>query len=109
MVVVAVVSQGDSTAACEQCLWQGVACICTGDGARCVNCCDKHTRCSFIPAKDGEGKGASSGVQHTKPLAGSRTKVTSKGASEDKGADCLGRVKSGMPLVSISFLSPDSC
>ena len=109
MVVVAAVSQGDSTAACEQCLWQGVACICTGDGARCVNCCDKHTRCSFIPEKDGEGKGASSGVQHMKPSAGSQTKVTSKGASEDKGADCLGRVKSGMPLVSISFLSPDSC
>ena len=92
MVVAAVISQGD-LAACERCSWQGVTCIQTGDGTRCMNCHDKHMGCSFVPAKDGEG--ASLGVQHAKPSAGPHTKATPKGASGDKGADRLGGIKSG--------------
>ena len=92
-VVAAVVGQVNS--ACEQCSRQGVTCIQTGDSARCVNCRDKHTRCSFVPAKDGEGKGASSGVPRVKPSAGPQMDATSKGASKEKGADRLGGIKSG--------------
>ena len=73
-----------------------------------MNYHDKHMRCSFVPAKDGEGKGALLGVQCAKPLAGPQMKVTSKGASEDKGANRLGRIKSGTPLASISILSSNS-
>ena len=108
-VVAVVVSQDGSAVACEWCLWQGVACICTGDGTRCVNCCDKHTRCSFIPVKDGEGKGTSSGMQCVTSSARPQTKGPSTGAPATKGVDHLGRVKSGTLLVSISFPSPDSC
>ena len=108
-VVAAVVSQSGSAVACEWCSWQGVACICTGDGTSCMNCCDKHTRCSFIPAKDGEGKGTWLGMQCAKSSARPQTKGPSTGAPATKGVDHLGRVKSGTPLVSISFPSPDSC
>ena len=102
-VVAAVVGQVDS--ACERCSRQRVTCIRTGDGARCVNCCNKHMRCSFVPAKDGEGKGASSGVPHVKPSAGPQMDATSKGASKEKGADRLGGIKSGTSFASISILS----
>ena len=101
--VAAVVGQVNS--ACERCSRQGVTCIRTGDGARCVNCCDKHTRCSFIPAKDGEGKGALSGVPHVKPSAGLQMDATSKGASKEKGANRLGGIKSGTSFASISIFS----
>ena len=101
--VAAVVSQVDS--ACERCSRQRVTCIRTGDGARCVNCRDKHTRCSFVPAKDGEGKGALSGVSLTKPSAGPQTGATSQVASEEKGANRLRRIKSGMSLANFSILS----
>ena len=63
-----------------------------------MNCHDKHMRCSFIPAKDGEGP-------HVKPLAGPQMEATSKGASKEKGADRLGGIKSGTSLASISILS----
>ena len=103
-VVAAVVSQVDS-AACEWCSRQGVTCIWMGDGARCVNCCDKHTRCSFVPAKVGEGKSASSGVSRAKPSAGPQTEATSQVASEEKGADRLHGIKSGTSLANFSILS----
>ena len=109
MVVTAVINRGDSVEACEWCLWQGVACIQTGDGTRCMNCRNKHMRCSFIPAKDGEGKGTSLGVQHVKSLARPQTKGLSMGALVMKGVDCLSIVKTGTPLVSISFPSSNSC
>ena len=102
-VVAAVVGQVNS--ACERCSRQGVTCIWTGDGARCVNCRDKHTRCSFVPVKDGEGKGASLGMPRVKPSAGPQMEATSKGASKEKGADRLGGIKSGTSLASISILS----
>ena len=103
-VVAAVVSQVDS-AACEQCSWQGVTCIRTGDGARCVNCHNKHTRCSFVLAKVGEGKSTSSGVLRAKPSAGPQTGATSQVASEEKGANRLRRIKSGTSLANFSILS----
>ena len=101
--VAAVVGQVDS--ACERCSRQRVTCIQTGDGARCVNCRDKHTRCSFVPAKDGEGKGASSGVSRVKPSAGPQMGATSQVASEEKGADHLHGIKSGTSLANFSILS----
>ena len=67
--VATVVSQVNSVA-CEWCLRQGVTCIQTGDGARCVNCRNKHTRCSFVLAKVGEGRGTLLGMPHVKPSAG---------------------------------------
>ena len=109
MVVAVVVNQGNSAVACEWCLQQGVACVQTGDGARCVNCRNKHTRCSFVPAKDGEGKGNSLGVQHAKSSARPQTKGPSVGALATMGVDCLSRVKSGTPLVSILFPTSKSC
>ena len=101
--VAAVISQVNS--ACERCSRQGVTCIRTGDGARCVNCRDKHTRCSFVPAKDGEGKGASSGVSRAKPSAGPQMGATSQVASEEKGANRLRGIKSGTSLANFSILS----
>ena len=102
-VVAAVVGQVNS--ACERCLRQRVTCIRTGDGARCVNCRDKHTRCSFVPVKDGEGKGASSGVSRAKPSAGPQTGATSQVVSEEKGADRLRGIKSGASLADFSISS----
>lgn len=104
MVVAAVINQNVSVATCEQCLWQGVACIRTRDGARCVSCCNKHMRCSFIMAKDGEGKGTSLGMQCMKSLARPQTKGTSMDAPEVRGVDCLSGIKSGMSLVPFYFL-----
>ena len=103
-VVAVVVSQVD-LAACERCLQQGVTCIRTGDGTRCVNCHDKHTRCSFVPAKVGEGKSALSGVPHAKPSAGPQTEATSNVASEEKEANHLHGIKSGRSLANFSILS----
>ena len=87
MVVAVATNQNDSAVTCEWCLQQGVACIWTGDGTRCVNCCDKHMRCSFIPVKDGEGKGTSLGVQCAKSLARPQTKGLSMGALVMKGVE----------------------
>ena len=66
-----------------------------------MNCRDKHTRCSFVPAKDGEGKDASSGVSRAKPSAGPQTGATSQFASEEKGADRL------RGLADLSILSSE--
>ena len=66
-----------------------------------MSCPDKHMRCSFVPAKDGEGKGTLSGMQCTKSLAKPQMKVLSMGAPVMKGVDCFSGVNSGTPLVSI--------
>lgn len=80
---------------CEQCCCQGIKCVPTNGGARCVNCKAKHYWCLLVPAKDSlEGKGVSIRTCHTKSAVGAQMKAQEK--KWQKKADVLHRITPGM-------------